>query len=174
MTGWKRLSSAESFSIYFLYSSTVVAPIIWISPLASWGFKILAASIAPSAAPAPTIEWISSIKRIMFPTLITSSIQFFIRSSKSPLYFAPASIAVRSREKIFLFFSSSGTFPWTNIFAIPSAIAVFPTPASPIRQGLFLVRLARIWSTLSVSFLRPISGSQWFSIARSVRLTPYL
>ena len=28
------------------------------------------------------------------------------------------------------------------------AIAVFPTPGSPIRQGLFLERLFKIWITL--------------------------
>ena len=36
------------------YSSRVVAPIVCSSPRASIGFRILAASIAPSAAPAPT------------------------------------------------------------------------------------------------------------------------
>ena len=55
VTGLNLLSSAESFSMNFLYSFKVVAPTNWISPLASKGFKILAASIAPSAAPAPTI-----------------------------------------------------------------------------------------------------------------------
>ena len=54
-TGLNLLSNAESFSIYFLYSLSVVAPINCISPLAKSGFKIFAASIAPSAAPAPTI-----------------------------------------------------------------------------------------------------------------------
>ena len=53
--GWKRLSSAASFSICLRYSSIVVAPISCSSPLASAGFNIFEASIAPSAAPAPII-----------------------------------------------------------------------------------------------------------------------
>ena len=39
----------------FLYSFKVVAPTNCISPLAKSGFRIFAASIAPSAEPAPTI-----------------------------------------------------------------------------------------------------------------------
>jgi len=53
MTGWNLLSRAASLSICFLYSSSVVAPIHWSSPRANAGFSIFAASIAPSAAPAP-------------------------------------------------------------------------------------------------------------------------
>ena len=59
--GWKRLSSAGSFSMCFAYSSIVVDPISWISPLVILGFKMLAASIAPSAAPVPTMLCISSM-----------------------------------------------------------------------------------------------------------------
>ena len=43
-----------------------------------------------------------------------------------------------------LFLMVSGTFPPTICKARPSAMAVFPTPGSPIRQGLFLVRRLRI------------------------------
>ena len=53
-TFWKRLSNALSFSKYFWYSSNVVAPIARNSPRARAGFKMLAASIAPSPPPAPT------------------------------------------------------------------------------------------------------------------------
>ena len=52
--GWKRLSRAASFSIYFLYSLIVVAPTHLSSPRARAGLSMLDASIAPSAAPAPT------------------------------------------------------------------------------------------------------------------------
>jgi hypothetical protein len=38
----------------------------------------------------------------------------------------------------------SGTSPLEIRCASPSAIAVFPTPGSPIRQGLFFVRLPKI------------------------------
>ena len=56
----------------------------------------------------------------------------------------------------------------------PSAIAVLPTPGSPIRAGLFLVRRLRIWITRSISLAsRPITGSSLFSRARAVRSRPY-
>lgn len=77
VTGLNLLSSAASFSIYFLYSFNVVAPINWISPLAKSGFKIFAASTAPSAEPAPTIVWISSMKIITSPAFLTSLMPFY-------------------------------------------------------------------------------------------------
>ena len=82
--GWKRRSSAGSFSTYLRYSSSVVAPIVCSSPRASIGLRMLAASIAPSAAPAPTSVWISSMNRMMSPRVRISLSTFFSRSSKSP------------------------------------------------------------------------------------------
>ena len=61
-TGWKRRSSAASFSMCLRYSSSVVAPTTCSSPRASAGFSMLLASIAPSAAPAPTMVCSSSMK----------------------------------------------------------------------------------------------------------------
>jgi hypothetical protein len=49
-----------------------------------------------------------------------------------------------SREKISLSFKFSGTSPLIILWAIPSAIAVLPTPGSPIKIGLFFVLLVRI------------------------------
>ena len=46
-TGWKRRSSAASFSRCLRYSSSVVAPMVCSSPRASIGLRMLAASIAP-------------------------------------------------------------------------------------------------------------------------------
>jgi hypothetical protein len=43
-----------------------------------------AASIAPSAAPAPTSVWSSSMNRMMSPRVVISFSTFFRRSSKSP------------------------------------------------------------------------------------------
>jgi len=54
-TGWKRRSSAASFSMYLRYSLSVVAPTQRSSPRASAGLSMLDASIDPSDAPAPTI-----------------------------------------------------------------------------------------------------------------------
>ena len=53
----------------------------------------------------------------------------------------------------------SGTLFSVINLARPSAIAVFPTPDSPTSRGLFLLLLAKIWTTLSTSEDRPMSGS---------------
>ena len=66
-TGWKRRSSAASFSMCLRYSSSVVAPTARSSPRASIGLSRLAASTAPSAAPAPTIVCSSSRNRMIRP-----------------------------------------------------------------------------------------------------------
>ena len=55
----------------------------------------------------------------------------------------------------------SGTSPPAIFWARPSATAVLPTPGSPIRQGLFLVRRPRIWVTRSISFFLPTTGSSF-------------
>ena len=55
--------------------------------------------------------------------------------------------------------SVSGTSPATMRWARPSTMAVLPTPGSPMRTGLFLVRRERIWMTRSISFARPMTGS---------------
>ena len=170
--GWNLLSSALSFSIYFLYSFKVVAPIIWISPLAKSGFRIFAASIAPSAAPAPTIVWISSIKIITSPTFLTSFNAFFILSSKSPLYLAPATIPDISSVTTLFSLRFSGTSPWTIFWASPSIIAVFPTPGSPIRHGLFFVLLESTCIILSISTFLPITGSNFPSFASLLKSLP--
>ena len=98
-TGWKRRSSAASFSMYWRYSSRVVAPTTRSSPRASAGFSMFPASGEPSVFPAPTIVCSSSMKTTNLPS--ASEISFstaFSRSSNSPRYFAPASMAPMSRE----------------------------------------------------------------------------
>ena len=172
--GWKRLSNAASFSIFFLYSSIVVAPITFISPLANIGFNKFPASIEPSVLPAPTIVWISSIKRIIRPSLFSSSVKTaFNLSSNSPLYLAPAISAPISREKIVLSFKFSGTSPCNIRCARPSAIAVLPTPGSPIRTGLFFVRLDNICIARLISESLPITGSILPFLANSTKSRPY-
>ena len=52
-------------------------------------------------------------------------------------------------------------------------MAVLPTPASPIRQGLFLVRLERTCITLNISSSRPITGSSFPERASFVRSRLY-
>ena len=162
MTGWKRRSRAASFSMYCLYSSRVVAPIQCSSPLASMGFNILPASMAPSVLPAPTIRCSSSINRMICPSLfLTSSRTAFRRSSNSPRYLAPATRAPISREKTFLSFNASGTSPRTIRWARPSTAAVLPTPGSPISTGLFFLLRERIWMMFRISASRPMTGSSF-------------
>ncbi len=173
-TVWNLLVNAASFSIYFLYSSSVVAPIALNSPRANAGFNIFDASIAPWAAPAPTKVWSSSIKRIYFPKLFSISfIKAFSRSSNSPLYFAPAIIAAKSIANTSFSFKDSGTSPFAILCAKPSTIAVLPTPASPIKTGLFFVLLDKICITLLISSSLPITGSNLPRLAKSVKLRLY-
>ncbi len=173
MTDWNLRSSAASFSIYFRYSFTVVAPTTCNSPLDNKGFRMFAASIAPSAAPAPTRVWISSMNNMIFPLASTSSTKSFKRSSNSPRYLAPAIMADKSMVTTCLSSMVSGTSPAAIFCASPSAMAVFPTPGSPIRQGLFLVRRERICTTRISSVSRPITGSLFPSLARVVKSRPY-
>ena len=108
-TGWKRRSSAASFSTCLRYSSSVVAPMQRSSPRASAGFSMFAASTAPSAAPAPTIVCSSSMNRMISPSdSATSRSTAFRRSSNSPRYFAPAISAPMSSAITRLFFSDLG------------------------------------------------------------------
>ncbi len=174
ITGWNLLSSAASFSIYFLYSSRVVAPMQCSSPLARDGFKIFAASIAPSVAPAPTRVWISSINSIISP--FDSFISFKMAlslSSNSPLYFVPAINPPISNTAITLFLRLSGISPLIILCASPSAIAVLPTPGSPINTGLFLVLLDNTCITRLISSSLPITGSSFPFLAASVKLIVY-
>ena len=174
ITGWNRRSRALSFSI-IRYSSKVVAPIQRNSPRAKAGFNIFPASMAPSPPPALTMVWISSINRIIFPAASCTAFKTaFNLSSNSPLNFAPATNAEISRAIIFLFFNDSGTSPLITRWASPSAIAVLPTPGSPINIGLFFVRRDKICITRRTSVSRPITGSSLFSWANFVKSRAYL
>src|SRR5579875_35971 len=73
----------------------------------------------------------SSIKVITWP--LESVISFSTalrRSSNSPRYFAPATMADRSSAISRLFLRLSGTSPSTIRLASPSTMAVLPTPGS--------------------------------------------
>ena len=134
---------------------------------------MLAASAAPSAAPAPTIVCSSSMKRITAPSdSATSRSTAFRRSSNSPRYFEPAISAPTSSAITRLSFRLSGTSPATMRRARPSTIAVLPTPGSPISTGLFLVRRESTCITRRISSSRPITGSSLPARAASVRSRP--
>ena len=147
---------------------------VWSSPRASIGFSRLEASIAPSAAPAPTTVCSSSMNRITAPSASLISFRTALRrSSNSPRNFAPAMIAPRSSETTRLSLSDSGTSPRTIRWARPSAIAVLPTPGSPIRTGLFFVRRESTCMTRRISSSRPTTGSSLPARASAVRSRPY-
>ena len=79
-----RRASARSFSIC-LNSSNVVEPTMRSSPAVSSGLSSVARSIVPpDTAPAPTIECISSMKRIGFGSALRAPTTALKRSSKSP------------------------------------------------------------------------------------------
>ncbi len=169
-TGWE-----ASFSMYWRYSLRVVAPMQWSSPRASRGFKRFPASMLPSVLPAPTMVWSSSMKRMIRPSLFLISVRTaFSRSSNSPRNLAPAMRAPISRLKIFRSRRFWGTSPATMRRANPSAMAVLPTPGSPISTGLFLVLRLRMRMTLRISLSRPITGSSLWFFASSTRSWPYL
>ena len=173
-TGWKRRSSAGSFSMCLRYSSSVVAPIACSSPRASIGLSMLLASIAPSAAPAPTTVCSSSMNRMTCPAASVISFSTALsRSSNSPRYLAPATSAPMSSATTRFSFSPSGTSPRTMRCASPSTMAVLPTPGSPMSTGLFLVRRLRIWMVRRISSSRPMTGSSLPPRAIWVRSRPY-
>ena len=140
------------------------------SPRARAGLSILEASMAPWAAPAPTTVCSSSMNRITSPSARwISSMAAFKRSSNSPRKREPAIIAPRSRATTRLPLKISGISLVAIFWAKPSTMAVLPTPASPIRTGLFLVRRERIRITRRISTSRPITGSSFPSRANLVK-----
>ena len=144
----------------------------WISPRESAGFRTLLASMAPSAPPAPTSVCNSSMNKIMFLARRTSFMTALMRSSNWPRYLVPATIIAKSSTTSRLSCKRSGTSCEIICCARPSTIAVFPTPASPRRTGLFLVRRHNTWTNLSISLKRPITGSSSPARASSVRSRP--
>ncbi len=174
-TGWNRRSRAGSFSMRVRYSLRVVAPIMRSSPRASMGLSMLPASMAPSAAPAPTTVCSSSMNVISRPSADRISLRTArSRSSNSPRSFDPATIDPRSSDTMRRLRRDSGTSPATTRSASPSTIAVLPTPGSPMRTGLFFVRLDRTCTTRRISASRPITGSSLPARACSVRSTENL
>ena len=169
---WNRLSSAPSFSTIFLNSSIVVAPMHWMSPLASAGLSILAASRLPDAPPAPTIVWNSSMNRITSGLAATSLMMDLSLFSKSPRYLVPATMDPKSNDISLLSASTGGMSPLMILIAIPSTIADFPTPGSPTSIGLFFLRRPRICITRLISSSLPTSGSSFPSRAAFVMSYP--
>src|SRR4029453_4134793 len=128
----------------------------------------------PPAARGRPRWWRSWMKHMSCPA--DSVISFrtaFRRSSNSPRYFEPATSAPMSSATSCLPLSPSGTSPATIRCASPSTIAVLPTPGSPMRTGVFLVRRESTWMTRRISSSRPMTGSSLPRRARSVRSREY-
>ena len=150
---WKRRSSERSFSMYLRYSLSVVAPMQEISPRDSAGLRMLAASSEPSADPAPIREWISSMK-----TMRSGLSRSSLRIPFEPLLELAAVLGAGDhqrqveRDHPLLRQRRPARCRSTMRWARPSTMAVLPTPGSPSRIGLFLVRRDRIWMMRSSSF----------------------
>ena len=115
----------------------------------------------------------SSIKIMAFLAAANSSIIFLRRCSNSPRYLVPATTEAKSNASKRFPASTSEISPRAIFCASPSTIAVLPTPGSPIKTGLFLVRRAKICTRRSISSSRPITGSNWFLEAISVKSRVY-
>ena len=156
------------------YSSGVVAPIICTSPRPSAGLRMFAASIAPSALPAPMMVCSSSIKRMMSPARRTSRSTDFTRSLKIPAVLRPCEHRRDIQRHYALVFKLCRCLPLRNAHRqAPSATAVLPTPGSPTSTGLFLLRRERICIARRISSVRPTTGSKAPPAARSVRSRLY-
>ncbi len=174
ITFWKRRSSAPSFSMFLRYSSSVVAPMHWISPRASAGLRRFAASICPAEFPAPTIVCSSSMKRITSGFFDSSFRMALTRSSNWPRYLVPATREAMSSDTTLLSKRILDTLRCTMRNASPSTMADLPTPGSPISTGLFFLRRLRIWARRSISTSRPTTGSRRPSSAARVMSLPNL
>jgi hypothetical protein len=143
-------------------------------PTGERGLQHVAASIAPSALPAPTSVWISSMKMIVLPSSLGEVLQHRLQAL---LELAAVLGAGEERGQVehqqALVLERLGTSPLTMRCARPSTMAVLPTPGSPISTGLFLVRRCRIWMQRRISSSRPITGSSFPCLARSVRSSVY-
>ena len=105
-------------SMFLRYSSKVVARL----QLAAGESGLrMAASMLPSALPAPTSVWNSSIKRITFPLFhILDGI--LSRSSNLPRYLLPAIMLPRSRDRMRLPVSVPGNLAGHDYLARPSTM----------------------------------------------------
>ena len=168
--GWKRRVSAGSFSKYCRYSDQVVAAIVRRVPRASAGFIRLAASPVPACPPAPISVCASSMNRITgVGEDCTSSITERSRCSNSPFIDAPACIRPTSSTQTRTLRNGGGTSPDAMRCAKPSTTAVLPTPASPVRIGLFCRRRISTSMIWRISSSRPRIGSISPDFALAVR-----
>ena len=158
--GWKRRSSAASFSMYLRYSSSVVAPMQCSSPRASIGLSSCRRRSSPRCAGADDVVDLVDEQQDAAVALLD-----LVQYGLEPLLELAAVLgageqrAEVEREDRARSLSHSGTSPRTMRWASPSAIAVLPTPGSPMSTGLFFVLRDRMRMTRRISASRPMIGS---------------
>ena len=108
----------------------------------------------------------------MSGSLLAALMMDFTRCSKSPRYLVPATTDAISNEMIRFFAKTLDIEPSAILRAMPSTIADFPTPGSPMSMGLFFFLLPRISISLEISRSRPTTGSSLPSAAALVRSMP--
>ncbi len=140
VTGWKRRSSAASFSTCLRYSLSVVAPMTWISPRPSAGFDNVGGvdGAFRGARADDRMQLVDEQHDVGgLDDLVDGRFDALLKITP---VFRAGHHADRSSETTRLSLSVSGTSPVTMRCARPSAMAVLPTPGSPISTGLFFVR----------------------------------
>ena len=134
-TGWNRRSRAASFSDH----PTVLllgGGADELEPArARAGLRRLAASMAPSALPAPDegVELVQEEDHIPCPGHLGQDV--FHPVFKLPRYLVPAITEGRLRDRRRFCRRASGTCPWAIRWARASTTAVLPTPGSPGGRG---------------------------------------
>ena len=129
--GWKRLSSAASFSIYCRYSSSVVAPNTVQLASCQHGFQHIA-RIHGAVRLSRSHDGVQFIDKQDDPAFRCSSLlqgPLSGRSSNSPAVLCTSHESAHIKRKDRLLLQSLGTSPLTILCASPSTTAVLPTPA---------------------------------------------
>ena len=159
-TGWKRRSSAASFSMCLRYSSSVVAP-----------------TAAQLAAREHRLEQVGGVHRALGRAGADDRVQLvdeqddrarglgdLLEHGLEPVLELAAVLRAGDQRAHVerddaLVLQRLGHVARDDALGEPSTIAVLPTPGSPISTGLFLVRRERTWITRRISSSRPMTGS---------------
>ena len=160
LTTWKRRARAASFSKYFLYSAQVVAAMVRSSPRARAGLSRLAASPWPGL-PAGADHGVGLVDEQddrlrrgldlvdhRLEAVLELALDAGPGLQQAQVERADGDVAQRG-----------GTSPAAMRRAKPSTTAVLPTPASPVRIGLFCRRRVRMSMIWRISASRPSTGS---------------
>ncbi len=174
-TGWNRRSRAASFSMYLRYSSSVVAPMQRSSPRARAGLSRLAASLPPSAAPAPTTVCSSSMNRITCPPASSTSREHRLESllELAAELGAGDQRAHVERDHPLVLQALRHVALRRSAARAPRRWPSCRRPARRSAPGCSCVRRERTWITRRISWSRPITGSSLPCLARSTRSMPY-